>query len=465
MNRLFFLILLMLPGRVPAQLTLQVTAIPANTPTGSTIYVAGNFNSWDPGHTDYQLSETEGLFSITLELAAGQYEYKFTRGSWATVEGNAQGAYLPNRVVQYNGLPDTLNLTIASWEDVSAGTSTAAENVTILTEDFFMPQLNRYRRIWLYLPPDYHATERSYPVLYMHDGQNLFDAATSFAGEWEVDETLNALFQEGDPGIIVVGIDNGGANRIPEYTPWPNPTYGGGEGDAYIDFLIETLKPYIDAHYRTLTGPEYTGIMGSSLGGLISLYGALREPEVFGKAGVFSPSLWFTNDIFTYAQSADLSGSGLRIYQLAGELEGQGSVADDIAEMATQLLGAGLPATELISVTHPDGQHSEWYWAREFGAAYTWLFANLTSTTPDITTGDLWQLAPNPATDTLRLLGEDFGQPIPYQVIDAGGKVWQSGRLQSPTLFVNQLPAGWYRLITQGPGESLRTGTFIIHRP
>ena len=110
--------------------------------------------------------------------------------------------------------------------------STARAGVSVLDTAFAMPQLKRTRRVWVYLPPDYATSERRYPVLYMHDGQNLFDAATSYAGEWGIDETLDSLHAAGDPGVIVVGIDNGGERRLDEYSPWRNERHGGGEGAA-----------------------------------------------------------------------------------------------------------------------------------------------------------------------------------------------------------------------------------------
>src|SRR5205085_11725242 len=129
--------------------------------------------------------------------------------------------------------PQIFNLTVLSWEDISGSgpSSTAAANVQVLNTSFFMPQLNRSRKIWLYLPPDYYTTSKTYPVLYMEDGQNLFDNATSFSGEWQIDETLNTLHSQGNYGAIVVGIDNGGGERLNEYSPWVNATYGGGQGD------------------------------------------------------------------------------------------------------------------------------------------------------------------------------------------------------------------------------------------
>ena len=125
----------------------------------------------------------------------------------------------------------------------------------------------------------------------MHDGQNLFDEATSYNGEWQVDETMEALSQAGYPAIVV-GIPNLGARRIEEYNPFPDPQHG-GQGQAYVAFIVETLKPLIDQQFRTLPDRLHTGIMGSSMGGLISLYAFFQHREVFGFAGVMSPSLWF----------------------------------------------------------------------------------------------------------------------------------------------------------------------------
>jgi len=163
----------------------------------------------------------------------------------------------------------------------------------LLARDVHSPRLNNDREIYVYLPPSYDATKKRYPVLYMHDGQNLFDNALSFAGKWGVDEVMEQLAREEGLEAIVVGIPNMGKQRLDEYSPFHDPHHGGGKGTMYIGFLTHTLKPLIDASFRTLTDPQHTGIMGSSMGGLISLYGYFHREYIFGFAGVMSPSLWF----------------------------------------------------------------------------------------------------------------------------------------------------------------------------
>lgn len=167
------------------------------------------------------------------------------------------------------------------------------------------PQLGNWRDLLVYLPPSYHHTARRYPVIYMHDGQNLFDNATSFAGEWGVDETMEQLGYEEGLEAIIVGIPNMGVDRMAEYSPFRDPRHGGGRGDDYLEFIAATVKPLIDRDFRTLPGRRHTGLLGSSMGGLISLYAFFRQPATFGFAGVMSPSLWYAGEaIFDYVEAA-----------------------------------------------------------------------------------------------------------------------------------------------------------------
>ncbi|WP_052252206.1 alpha/beta hydrolase-fold protein [Kaistella solincola] len=377
----FLLFLVLIAAQISAQITLKITAVPANTPAGATIYVAGNFNGWNPASTP-MVSDGSGNYTYTIPEGSGTLEYKFTRGSWATVEGNATGGQLPNRTATFTGSAQTLNHTIQTWEDLGAGNpSTAASNVHILSTDFAIPQLNRTRKIWIYLPPDYETSTKKYPVLYMQDGQNIFDNKTAYSGEWQIDETLNKLFSEGDYGAIVIGIDNGGEKRIDEYTPWNNPKYGGGEGDLYMQFIAETLKPYVDSHYRTRPEKEFNALIGSSLGALISNYGGVKYSETFGKIGSFSPAYWIVSQQFNdfiANSTADLSRT--RIYFVAGATEST-TMAADIAAVKNGMEADGLKAKNTLVKLDSYGQHNENYWKGEFAAAYQWLFKTTTLNT------------------------------------------------------------------------------------
>jgi predicted alpha/beta superfamily hydrolase len=371
--------LLFIPALLAAQLHIFITAVPENTPYESSIFIAGDFNTWNAGDSAYQLQSNElGILEIELAIEPGLHFFKFTRGNWDTVEGNADGDFRPNRQYDYPGGTDTLQLEIAGWEGpVSGGnTGTAVSNVSILSEDFQMPQLDRRRRIWIYLPPDYAVSTRRYPVIYMQDGQNLFDKSNSFSGEWEIDESLNQLFSEGDKGVIIVGIDNGGEERIDEYSPWVNKKYGGGRGALYADFIVETLKPHIDKHYRTIPEQQATGIAGSSMGGLIALYTALEYQTVFGRVGIFSPALWFSPEAYVHITESGKE-QDMRFYLMAGKEEST-SMYTDMVALYNNLLNAGFQIDEVKMSLPADGQHSEWFWAREFADAYLWLTAEET---------------------------------------------------------------------------------------
>ena len=446
-----------------AQLTIEVTSVPANTPMDDNIHIAGDFQGWDPGDPDYMLDDNgDGTYQIELDISAGPIKFKFTRGSWDTVEGNEFGGFLPDREFNYDGTATSLELEIVSWEDTGgAGNSTAADNVHILDEDFYIPQLDRNRRIWLYLPPDYDNSAKYYPVIYMHDGQNLFDLQTSFAGEWEVDESLNELFDQGDYGCIVVGIDNGGADRAKEYAPWVNATYGGGEGDQYIDFIVETLKPYIDANYRTLNGRDYTCLFGSSLGGLISQYGIIEHQDVFGKAGVFSPAFWFNPEIFDHSGDTPKSDF-MKIFMLAAYPEGNGSVVEDVNQMETILFNNGFTSEEFNKAFHQDGAHSEWYWAREFPDAYIWLFDGLDLNNASEEAANRVRIYPVPADNTLFFDNlPSLKKPV-VRIFSLDGKLVDKEKLLGNSLDISNLQPGIYVLKLQAKRKFSYTEKIIV---
>ena len=255
--------------------------------------------------------------------------------------------------------------------------STAGPGVHVLAQRLAMPGLGRERTLRLYLPPSYESSpERRYPVIYMHDAQNLFDDATSFAGEWGIDETLDEFARTRGFEAIVVGIDNGGQERIHELSPWTNPKYGPAQGEQYMAFVVDTVKPFIDTRYRTLPDRANTAIAGSSMGGLISHYALLRYPQVFGKAAIFSPSYWYSGEV--YAQTAAHPWRpDTRAFFYIGGHEGDESQAD-VERMLRVLLPPCDPACRPgpRSRYHvvPDAEHDERAWRAEFPRAVAWLF-------------------------------------------------------------------------------------------
>ena len=443
MKKLLFIFLLSIPGLLHSQVTFIIDSLPAYTPPADLIYIAGNFNNWNPGDTAFVLSKNDDQkWFITSDPApeGTQIQFKFTRGSWETVEKGAQGEELVNRLFTF-GNGDTVPVIIYNWAE--AIISTAAENVVIMDDEFEMPQLGRTRRIWLYLPPGYETSGMNYPVLYMHDGQNLFDDSTAFSGEWHVDETLNTLFQQGSQVPIVVGIENDGEFRIAEYSPWAHLVHGGGDGEMYIEFIVETLKPYIDLNYRTLPGREFTGIMGSSLGGLISHYGALAYQGVFSKAGVFSPAFWFSDSVYSFTREAGRQDA-MRIYLMCGGSEGQGTL-NDMMEMQDTLLLAGFPEEETGLTVIPGGQHNETLWSQDFEDAYKWLFASYANNIIEPRKFKFIRLFPNPTGDKMMLPAD---LPVKFdslEVIDMMGKpVMKFVPFIGKVVDVSDLPKGIY---------------------
>ncbi|MFK5957518.1 MAG: alpha/beta hydrolase-fold protein [Lutibacter sp.] len=251
--------------------------------------------------------------------------------------------------------------------------STAAINVGILKKEFIIPNLNTIsHKIWVYLPPNYTETSKKYPVIYMHDAQNLFNNTTSYIGEWEVDETLNNLFEKTGKGFIVVAVENGGNERINEYTPWRNKKYGGGKGVIYIDFIVNTLKPYVDAHYRTKKQAKYTSLIGSSLGGLISYYGGLKYPKTFGKIGALSTSFWFSNKVIDFTKKYGTT-SKIKLYLYVGGKEGD-SMDSDTKNMKNLLIATGFPSKNITVSINLQGKHNETAWKNEFLKVVSWLY-------------------------------------------------------------------------------------------
>lgn len=428
-----------------AQMTIEITSVPQLTPLLDDIYIAGTMNDWAEGDEAFKLFEGEnGHWTIDINGTDGSaLEFKFTRGNWSKVEGSTEGGYIANRsAVFQNGT--TLQLTIDGWEDI-AGNHTVSQYVRILDTDFFMPQLNRSRRIWICFPEDYDTSEIDYPVCYMHDGQNIFDAATSFAGEWNVDESMLEQSVADCASTIIVGIDNGGASRIDEYSPWLNAEYNeGGEGEAYADFIVETLKPFIDANFRTWPQRENTSTAGSSLGALISMYMLIEHNDVFSKAGIFSPAFWFNPEIYDLASDQPFTQI-TKMLMVCGDSESANMVTE-MQLMESTLLANGSSDLYLESEVVAGGEHSEYYWSQQFPMFIQGILSCITAV-PELSADGQVTLFPNPATDLITLKLKE-GRLWSVDCIDSAGKVVVTQSLESleAVVDVSGLSRGNYTL-------------------
>ncbi|MEB3284771.1 MAG: alpha/beta hydrolase-fold protein [Candidatus Sericytochromatia bacterium] len=373
------------------RLTFEIKA--PTTPPRARIYLASTQNDWRTDDPAARFEEIEaGRYRLVVELPRGtSLEYKITRGTWRTVEVDDRGQELENR--RWMAVGDaTISLEIPHWRDQASARKPTRHRKTDVSVigPFAIPALDREREVVVYLPPGYHnEPNRRFPVMYMFDGQNLFDSATAFNQEWAVDETCDHLIRTGELApLIVVGVYNGNEKRVSEQSPWKDNRLGAdGDGHAFLRWVVGGLKDYIDTHYRTLTGPEDTGVGGSSMGGLTALYAAYRYPLVFGRVAALSPAFWFArSQIFRYIASST-APPGARIYLDCGELETARvhpkrdfyRVAYSMVDLLT-VQGFRLN-DNLMWLSDPKGTHSEDCWARRLGPALRYLFPPRKKTT------------------------------------------------------------------------------------
>ena len=264
---------------------------------------------------------------------------------------------------------------MADWHEYPPQEDTAEHSVVgnvLVLENVPSPQLDNTRNIYVYLPASYNTDlDQRYPVLYMHDGQNLFDAATSYSGEWQVDEAMEAAAADGLEAIVV-GISNTGEGRLDEYSPFADPKRGGGRAQEYLRFVTETLKPLIDLEFRTLPDREHTGIAGSSMGGLASLYGFFHCAKTFGFAGVKSPSLWYAERaVLGYVEGMPRVGG--KLYLDVGTEEGEACL-HDVRRLRDLLLAKGYrPDEDFMYVEDEGATHSEAAWGARLPGALRFL--------------------------------------------------------------------------------------------
>lgn len=265
---------------------------------------------------------------------------------------------------------------VRSWFDRMMGSPVAAPELR-LHRKFRSRFLEPARTLIVYVPPDYEVHSHTrYPVLYMHDGQNLFDSETAFAGnEWRLDDTAEDLIDRGVIApLIIVGIYNTGERRIHEYTPTTDAKLGGGKADLYGRMLVEEVKPFIDKTYRTLNGPENTGLGGSSLGGLVTLHLGLQYPHIFGKLAVLSPSVWWDNRVILREIGQLPTKPPLKIWLDMGTAEG-GMSLEDTEMLRDAMRAKGWSEGKDLAYFEIEGAtHSEAAWAQRVGPFLRFLF-------------------------------------------------------------------------------------------
>ncbi len=339
------------------------------------IYVAGNFNSWALEDQQFRLRKVDnGKFAIDfppfIKLPT-PFEYKYTRGDWRHVELGEFGQRVPNRKIETpKGL---IQDKVPRW--TSNGNYFKKEYLPekiLVADNFEIPQLNRKRRVQALLPHDYHTSGKHYPVLYMHDAQNLFDKNSPY-GNWAIDERLAVMAEDNMSDVIIVAIDHASENRLKEYTPTNGSTIGMGQGKPYLNFITKTLKPHIDKKFRTKAQREFTGIGGSSMGGLISIYAGFAHPKTFGRLLIFSPSLWVTPKIH-FKLIRMLSPDEMKIYVYAGGDEGANMIPNVLRfKNVIETQGVHSKIDFELSIDQ-HGRHNEDRWGLEFPSAVKYLF-------------------------------------------------------------------------------------------
>lgn len=393
-------------GKMNFPMALVVTDTTGLSIEKGPLYFASNLNSWSANDPAWQLKRvgdtTPAVWELPLkpeQLASGSVEFKITRGSWETVEVNGDGSDVDNHTIgdsswaMGNSGRLELKVEVAGFAD-QRGTrwpkAPTADRTPSVTGDLEVFQigstvLNNSRSVRVWLPPGYKAKEnvdKRYPVLYMNDGQNLFDRATSFAGaEWSVDETVTELIAKGtlEP-MIVVGIDNIGDVRANEYNP-PYTEWDGKSNyaDRYLEFVTKEVMNYVNGTYRTLTGRKNTAFGGSSFGGNVALFAMMTKSDVFGTFLVESPAC-FISDKAIITKLKEYDGKlPDRVFVAVGTKESSRSGDSDayintVKELADVLRSKGLGEDRFKFVVQDGGTHFEKTWADRLPGAMTFLF-------------------------------------------------------------------------------------------
>ena len=339
------------------------------------VYISGNFNNWKTQDFEFEMEKIgNGLYHYKFAENfnfEGELLYKFTKGDWSEVEIDQYGNRTENRLCKsHSGVKKEH---VFRWRKNWLPFKTNfLPQVHLISEEFEIPQLNKKRKVWAILPYDYDKSAEHYPVMYLHDAQNLFNEKAKY-GNWEIDKKLAVMSEYKIGKIIIIAVEHAEQDRIKEYNVG-RTVLGFGEGKKYIRFITDTLKPFIDKKYRVKPEREFTGIGGSSMGALVSIFSGFMYPEVYGKLMIFSPSLWVIPKMdFT---KVDFSEPGdTKIYLYAGGDESK-TMIKHIKNFKSNLLKNETVDEQMkikLSINEL-GTHSETYWSDEFPKAIEWLF-------------------------------------------------------------------------------------------
>ena len=341
------------------------------------VYISGNFNNWRTQDKNFMMEKIgDGLYHFKFEhdfVYPSPMLYKFTKGDWSDVEIDKYGNRTENRIsTQNSGVKkEHVDKWRKNWLPFKPN---FLPQVKLISDEFEIPQLNKTRKIWALLPHDYDNSDESYPVLYLQDAQNLFNDKAEF-GNWEIDKKLAVMSEYNIGKIIIIAIEHADKDRIKEYNVGKT-VLGLGQGKQYIRFVTDTLKPFVDSNFRTKTERQFTGIGGSSMGGLVSIFSGLMYPEVYGKLMIFSPSLWVVPKL-NIPTDVDESFQDTKIYLYAGGDE-SATMIDHVKRFKKNVIKSEFVSDKMkinLSI-NLEGKHNEQYWSDEFPKAIEWLFFN-----------------------------------------------------------------------------------------
>jgi predicted alpha/beta superfamily hydrolase len=340
------------------------------------VYISGNFNNWRTQDKDF-LMQKIGNNSYQYEFP-NDFDYpevllyKFTKGDWSEVEIDANGNRTENRSTRKKS--GVQNEFVSRWrKNWLPFKQSFLPQVLLISDEFEIPQLNKTRKIWALLPHDYDSSNESYPVMYLQDAQNLFNEDAPY-GNWEIDKKLAVMAEYKIGKIIIIAIEHAEKDRIKEYNVGKT-VLGKGQGKKYIRFVTETLKPFVDNNFRTKKEREFTGIGGSSMGGLITVFSGLMYPEIYGKLMVFSPSLWVVPKLVIDSDNENTEDT--KIYLYAGGDESE-TMIEHVKTFKKNMIASEFVKDKMkinLSI-NMKGKHSERYWSDEFPKAIEWLFFN-----------------------------------------------------------------------------------------